>query len=195
MKYRGIFVGLVALACFGLAQAKTVQITLKKPAVFSEEGVHLSTDKGQHSLYAVNAQDKILKALAAAKKGQCLKLEVADGFDFTDASDIRSVGACQTAAAGKGASVKCLVKSAGQSPYVGQCLFTRTAGGSFSLSRPGGGVLLPRVTTVSVDVLPQGEAEVRGLTTDGINSRWGAAQRSTKDRACWTGADFEVCAW
>jgi hypothetical protein len=36
---------------------------------------------------------------------------------------------------------------------------------------------------------------VRGLTTDGINSRWGTALRSKADPACWKGSDFEICAY
>ena len=48
---------------------------------------------------------------------------------------------------------------------------------------------------VSVDIIEKGVAEVRGLTKDGINSRWGSAKRDLKDKACWKGDDFKVCAW
>lgn len=75
------------------------------------------------------------------------------------------------------------------------CEFLPESGGSFSLSAVGGqGELFPEVSMVSVYVVEPGVAEVRGLTAAGINSRWGEAQRSAKDRACWTGGDFEVCA-
>lgn len=35
---------------------------------------------------------------------------------------------------------------------------------------------------------------VRGLTSEGINSRWGEAKRSKKDKSCWIGEDFKICA-
>jgi hypothetical protein len=46
-----------------------------------------------------------------------------------------------------------------------------------------------------VQIVQPGVAEVRGLTRAGINSRWGSAQRSKRDRACWRGSDFWVCAY
>jgi hypothetical protein len=33
------------------------------------------------------------------------------------------------------------------------------------------------------------------LTDEGINSRWGRAIRSRRDRACWVGEDFTICAY
>ena len=78
--------------------------------------------------------------------------------------------------------------------YSGDCLFFQEANGSFSISKSEGNIL-PTTTNVSVYVVSPGVADVRGLTVHGINSRWGEAQRSAKDPACWTGADFEVCAY
>jgi hypothetical protein len=67
--------------------------------------------------------------------------------------------------------------------------------GSFALRARGGeGELFPGILDVSVTVVSPGVAEVRGLTAAGINSRLGEARRSKKDRACWTGVDFEICA-
>ena len=40
-----------------------------------------------------------------------------------------------------------------------------------------------------------GVAEVYGITTSGINSRWGPARRSSKDKACWVGTDFSICVY
>ena len=74
--------------------------------------------------------------------------------------------------------------------YSGDCLFFQEANGSFSISKSEGNIL-PTTTNVSVYVVSPGVADVRGLTVHGINSRWGEAQRSAKDPACWTGADFE----
>lgn len=68
--------------------------------------------------------------------------------------------------------------------------------GSFTLSARGGAdtPLFRGVSVVSVMVIEPGLAEVRGLTTGGINSRWGTARRSDRDRACWQGDDFRICA-
>ncbi|MDP2800898.1 MAG: hypothetical protein Q8O26_03360 [Phreatobacter sp.] len=68
--------------------------------------------------------------------------------------------------------------------------------GSFTLSPRGGGqgALFGSILMVSISVIEPGLAEVRGLTRDGINSRWGAARRSVRDGACWEGSDFRVCA-
>lgn len=79
--------------------------------------------------------------------------------------------------------------------YRGPCVFNPDRGGSFSVSKPGGGPILPNITDVSVFILAPGRADVRGLTTDGINSRWGSATRSATDRACWVGSDFRICAY
>ena len=84
--------------------------------------------------------------------------------------------------------------------YAGPCVFSATKGGSFSLSPAGRSGFFahakddPGILEIDVDVAGS-RADVRGLTTDGINSRWGAAHRSTKDRACWIGEDFSICAY
>ena len=79
--------------------------------------------------------------------------------------------------------------------YVGPCTFSPFGGnGSFSLSRPQQPIL-PNISTISVTITRPGEAEVRGLTTWGINSRWGSASRSRADAACWVGTDFRICAY
>ena len=54
--------------------------------------------------------------------------------------------------------------------------------------------LYGEILDVSVLIMAPGEAEVRGLTAHGINSRWGPAKRSAQDAACWVGADFRICA-
>lgn len=77
--------------------------------------------------------------------------------------------------------------------YEGKCIFTSEKGGSFSIRKPKGRIL-PNITDINVYIVETGVAEVRGLTTGGINSRWGEARRSTTDRACWIGDDFEICA-
>lgn len=68
--------------------------------------------------------------------------------------------------------------------------------GSFAISSVRrGNALLPGITLVTVSVFRPGVAEVRGLTRDGINSRWGEARRSSRDRACWVGSDFRICVY
>jgi|WetSurMetagenome_2_1015567.scaffolds.fasta_scaffold00578_5 hypothetical protein len=99
-------------------------------------------------------------------------------------------------------TVKCRIDSANDegktvAVYKGKCLFSAEKGGSFSLSNPvsGNKPLYGSILMVNVYVVSNGVAEVRGLTKDGINSRWGEAKRSSKDKACWVGEDFSVCAW
>lgn len=67
--------------------------------------------------------------------------------------------------------------------------------GSFSLSSRDGRPLFGGISVVSLSVIEPGMAEVRGLTLNGINSRWGVARRSQRDGACWQGDDFRICAW
>jgi hypothetical protein len=91
----------------------------------------------------------------------------------------------------------CQVESGGKPAFKGKCRFTPDGStGSFSLqSRNRQGALFGSILVVSVSIVGRGIAEVRGLTKDGINSRWGEARRSTKQPACWVGEDFKVCAW
>lgn len=79
--------------------------------------------------------------------------------------------------------------------YEGPCVFQSEENGSFYLTMRDGSSITPDVSMVSVTIISKGKAEVRGLTTDGINSRWGLAERSQEDPACWVGSDFEVCAY
>lgn len=92
-------------------------------------------------------------------------------------------------------SALCTIESNGQTEFHGNCDFQAERGGSFSIAqfdpnRP----LYSSILFVSVSIVSRGVAEVRGLTTDGINSRWGEARRSQNDRACWVGSDFKICA-
>lgn len=97
----------------------------------------------------------------------------------------------QSLAAGK--VITCQIDSNNKVAYKGKCLFVSDADGSFSLSNVDENkVLLDEISTVNVSIIEKGLAEVRGLTTSGINSRWGEAKRN---KACWVGSDFKVCAW
>lgn len=88
--------------------------------------------------------------------------------------------------------VRCVI--AGSVRYAGKCDFLKS-GASFSLSPIGRAAFPGGINPVSVAVVGPGIAEVRGLTRDGINSRWGEARRSKRDSACWEGSDFRICAY
>jgi hypothetical protein len=97
------------------------------------------------------------------------------------------------AAPQKARPARCEVWSGDSARWRGACLFMAERSGSFSV-RPAKGRFPGDVSVVSVTLTGGGRAEVRGLTRNGINSRWGEAVRSRKDPACWEGDDFEVCA-
>ncbi len=92
-------------------------------------------------------------------------------------------------------SAMCTIESNGVVEFHGYCEFESERGGSFSIAdydpdKP----LFGTIMSVSLYVVEKGIGEVRGLTRDGINSRWGEAQRSRHDPACWVGSDFKICA-
>lgn len=89
---------------------------------------------------------------------------------------------------------RCVVAGAGEPTWRGPCDFFAERGGSFSVS-PLRGRFQGGISDISVSIISPGVAEVRGLTPDGINSRWGEARRSRRDRACWIGEDFSVCVY
>jgi hypothetical protein len=95
----------------------------------------------------------------------------------------------------KGKDAQCVIKQQGEVVYAGGCQFNPDKGGSFYIKGIGAKNILPSITDISVYIISPGIAEVRGLTIYGNNSRWGPAIRSKKDPACWTGTDFEVCAY
>ncbi|MFL6845059.1 MAG: hypothetical protein ACJ8ER_09290 [Allosphingosinicella sp.] len=92
-------------------------------------------------------------------------------------------------------TARCVLTAPQTTPYRGPCKFLAEAGGSFSISPVGRRFLVDGVDLVSVTIVRPGVAEVRGLTSDGINSRWGEARRSRRDRACWDGGDFRICVY
>lgn len=83
----------------------------------------------------------------------------------------------------------------GPDRYEGPCVFQSESNGSFYVGMRDESAFYGDVTMVSVYVTEPGKAEVRGLTSGGNNSRWGVAERSEEDKACWVGADFTVCAY
>ncbi|WP_107670602.1 hypothetical protein [Cyanothece sp. BG0011] len=89
----------------------------------------------------------------------------------------------------------CVIKGAdNEILFRDQCIFEQFGGnGSFSIWAKSG--LIAERESISVSIVQPGIAEVRGLTTAGINSRWGEARRSKSDQACWVGNDFTICAY
>ena len=90
--------------------------------------------------------------------------------------------------------VRCVVDAAGAPRWAGPCQFEAARGGSFTI-RPVRGTFQNGARWISLNLLRPGFGEVRGMTNDGINSRWGEARRSPRDRACWIGADFSLCVY
>lgn len=101
----------------------------------------------------------------------------------------------QTWQPAQAADAFCVVKGASDEIlFRGDCLFEQFGGnGSFSLEAPSG--LIAGRELINVYITEPGIAEVRGLTPNGINSRWGKARRSNSDSACWIGRDFTICAY
>ncbi|TFI58369.1 hypothetical protein E2493_10320 [Sphingomonas parva] len=90
---------------------------------------------------------------------------------------------------------RCAVQDATGHDYRGPCDFLVERGGSFTVTTVKGRFLVPGVTSLSLTIVKPGLGEVRGMTALGVNSRWGEARRSRKDRACWDGADFRLCVY
>lgn len=89
----------------------------------------------------------------------------------------------------------CVIKGdSNQVVFRDKCIFEQFGGnGSFSIRAKSG--LIDGRESISVAIIKSGVAEVKGLTTMGINSRWGEATRSKSDKACWIGDDFTICAY
>jgi hypothetical protein len=89
---------------------------------------------------------------------------------------------------------RCMIDGSGNK-YQGPCYFQAEKGGSFTLkaAKPYHNIFGAMLVTVAKTGPEQ--AEVRGLTDAGINSRWGDVRRSRKDRACWVGDGMTICAW
>lgn len=98
------------------------------------------------------------------------------------------------ATAAEARPARCVVTSEESPTFRGPCNFLAERGGSFSISLARG-EFVEGTNEISVSIISPGVAEVRGLTSDGINSRWGEARRSRRDPACWVGEDFSICVY
>ena len=99
-----------------------------------------------------------------------------------------------SAAEAKPRPARCVIDAAGAPRWSGPCRFEAERGGSFTIT-PARGRFQNGVTSISLAIHHAGMGEVRGLTAAGVNSRWGEARRSPRDRACWIGADFSLCVY
>ena len=99
------------------------------------------------------------------------------------------------AAAAAPRPARCVIASAGSQTWQGPCQFHAERGGSFTVTPPQGRSFGDGISSISLTIIEPGVGDVRGLTGDGINSRWGEARRSPRDRACWVGTDFSLCVY
>lgn len=88
---------------------------------------------------------------------------------------------------------KCNVSNSYGEAYRGSCKFTAYEKGSFTIEPSKRGDLILGSDMVSLWITEPGLGEVRGTTPEGGNSRWGEAERSSQNRACWVGSDFRIC--
>ena len=102
---------------------------------------------------------------------------------------------CSQAFAGnpKNSSDKCIIKSGGKTYKPSGCIIVKNTDGEldwYIIKRKNEKPLIRGVSLISITEMTPGTAEVFGLTTKGINSRWGEA---TRDGNCWLGSDFTIC--
>ena len=91
-------------------------------------------------------------------------------------------------------TVRCVLGNGNTEVFDGKCIFIRDGYGSFAIMTPNNDYIMG-ASPISVRITKPGHAEVRGLTAYGINSRWGPAKRSEKDKACWLGDGFSICVY
>ena len=99
------------------------------------------------------------------------------------------------ATAAEARPARCVVTASSEPAYRGACDFVPGTKGSFMLAPARGRHFPGAATSLSLTIVAPGVAELRGLTREGINSRWGEARRSRRDRACWDGANFRLCVY
>jgi hypothetical protein len=119
-----------------------------------------------------------------------LGLALAFGSLVAALAALASTGAV---AAEPGRAALCILEQNGVTVFAGRCRLQSSSEGGFTVTAVRAQPLLPGITAVSVSPLRPALAEVRGLTLQGVNSRWGRAVRSSEDPACWVGVDFAVC--
>jgi len=100
-----------------------------------------------------------------------------------------------SAQAAFGKRSRCKVSNHSGGRFEGACEFEPAGKNESFTIQPLQAKRILGASILSVWIISPGAAEVRGLTAQGINSRWGGATRSTRDPACWRGSDFEICVY
>lgn len=78
--------------------------------------------------------------------------------------------------------------------YEGPCQFTQWEGGSFMVNREANAEFFNGITEVVVEVDAPGIAG-GSIRQGGESNFLGTMERHSDDRACWSSADFTVCAY
>lgn len=68
----------MSLLSISNAYAANITVKAKQPPVFTEEGIHLKTNKGHIAIYAINLTTKQLKSLKTIKKNDCVLITAKD---------------------------------------------------------------------------------------------------------------------
>ena len=88
---------------------------------------------------------------------------------------------------------ECSITSGGQTHAIKDAAVLRSEDEGlkwYNIERADGKPLLEGILSVSITEIKPGLAQVSGVTTSGINSRWGKA---SFDSDCWAGSDFRIC--
>lgn len=88
----------------------------------------------------------------------------------------------------------CQIDEGGRTLYKGKCQFEPQGGGSFYISHPN---ITKKISVEGIMVLIESkdQAVVQATKLGGGGLMWGEATRSQKQKACWLGRDFKICAW
>lgn len=119
--------------------------------------------------------------------------------DSVSVNDASTTSAAPPADSGPGEfketvkTARCKVYDPG-GDYEGPCKFTQWEGGSFMVSREGNAEFFNGITEVMVEVDAPGIAG-GSIRQGGENNFLGTMERHSDDRACWSSADFTVCAY
>lgn len=71
--------------------ATTETFKLTAPVEFSEEGIYLTTHKGDFALQTLTLNPRVFNTMQTLKRGNCFSITSAQGLQNTDGSDISKV--------------------------------------------------------------------------------------------------------
>jgi hypothetical protein len=105
--------------------------------------------------------------------------------------EVEPVATAEPAAARAG--VHCVVDSGGETVHDGPC--TRRVDPEATVLSLPSEASFNGANPLTIASVGDGRFDVRGLTSDGTNSRWGDAAVSPSDADCWVGTGFQICAY